>query len=199
MKAFQYFCWLWLGLYLSYNTQAQEATQYRDLYLAARKKVVAKDYEAALALYDQSIKKMPYYPAVYQERADVKMLLEDYQGAIADYSHVLDKKPYLIKPLRGRGIAYYFLDNPVAAKADLEKYVKENDNDTEAKSYLSQAQADVAEIERQRAMQENERQQRLAAYQQELALRRQAEIRYYRSVYYWYVAVPYTFCYIRYY
>ncbi|TAF64816.1 MAG: tetratricopeptide repeat protein [Cytophagales bacterium] len=169
-----------------YNGFAQGVSDYRTYHLEGRDKIGQGDFEGAIASYDASIKKMPYYPAVYLDRADAKSAIKDYQGAILDYSHVIEKQDFNYKAFRGRGIVYYQMQQFQKAKQDFEACLKLSPEDKEAKKYLAFINEELALQAQQAQMERSKYEAQQRAWQE----RREYEQRVIRNVIVWGVLVP---------
>ncbi|NDA09119.1 MAG: tetratricopeptide repeat protein [Alphaproteobacteria bacterium] len=64
-----------------------------------------KDYQAAIADYDEAIRLNPELAEAFNNRGNAKSTLEDYQGAIADYDEAIRLKPDDAGALHNRGVA----------------------------------------------------------------------------------------------
>ena len=62
-------------------------------YDSGNSKYNLKDYQGAIADYNQAIKLNPDWPGSYANRGHSKHLLKDYEGAIADYNQAIKLKP----------------------------------------------------------------------------------------------------------
>jgi tetratricopeptide (TPR) repeat protein len=72
-------------------------------YDSGNSKYNLKDYQGAIADYNQSIALKPAFADAYYGRGSSKHLLEDYEGAIADYNQSIALKPAFADAYYGRG------------------------------------------------------------------------------------------------
>jgi tetratricopeptide (TPR) repeat protein len=78
-----------------------------DYLVSARQKNEKKDYQGALADYNQSITLKPDLAEAYSNRGLLKKKLNDYRGALADYNQSITLKPDLALAYINRGFLKY--------------------------------------------------------------------------------------------
>ncbi|MEA5528401.1 tetratricopeptide repeat protein [Dolichospermum sp. UHCC 0684] len=91
-----------------------------------------KDYQGAIALYNESISLDPHDARTYQNRGNARYKLGDKQAAIADYTQAIKINPNFAIAYKNRGDVHYKLGDKQAATADFNQAIKINPNDYEA-------------------------------------------------------------------
>lgn len=134
MKAIIFFITTFLFLF-PLALKAQKVLEYKRFHDEGKELAAAGKYEAALLSYDKAIETMPYYSAIYYDRAIAKIKTKDYNGALMDLNAVLEKKPYDSKAYLQRGIAYYHLQDYYSAEADIDQVLADTPYHREALFY----------------------------------------------------------------
>ena len=90
-------------------------------------KIYLKDYQGAIADYDQAIKLNPDNDEAYSNRGNSKYYLKDYQGAITDYDQAIKLNPnFYPYPYYLRGNSKQNLGDYQGAIADYDQAIKLN-------------------------------------------------------------------------
>jgi len=84
------------------------------------------DNQAAIADYDQAIRRNPDYAAAYSNRGNARSDLGDNKGAIADYDQAIKLKPDYANAYNYRGNARTALGDKPGAIADYDQAIKLN-------------------------------------------------------------------------
>ena len=82
-----------------------------------------KQYDAAIIMYNKSIRLKPDYALAYNNRGMAKLVLEKFAAAITDSTKAIDLKPNLYSAYYHRGDAWRFLGQYDAAIADSTKAI----------------------------------------------------------------------------
>ena len=117
-------------------------------------KLVLRDYEAAIADFDQAIRLQPDFVAAYINRGTVKRVLGQYEAAIVDHDQAIRLQPDFAPAYNNRGIAKIALSQYDAAITDFNRAIDLNPDDEFyynrgiAKSALSQHDAAITDFNR---------------------------------------------------
>jgi tetratricopeptide (TPR) repeat protein/S1-C subfamily serine protease len=101
---------------------SQRESEQKDLTLLNQKAVILSDkkqYEMAISIYDEGIRKYPE-AYTYYNRGNAKSALGNKQAAIADFDRAIALNPKFIEAYNNRGIAKSVLGNRQAAIADFD-------------------------------------------------------------------------------
>ena len=82
------------------------------------------DYEAAIAIYDQTLKIKPNQPLAYNSGGLAKHRLNDLDGVIADFSKAIQLRTDYASPYINRGYSHCKKGNLDAALSDLTKAIE---------------------------------------------------------------------------
>lgn len=91
-----------------------------------------RQYDAALADYDQAIELDPSLAQAYSNRGMIYAELQQYDAALADYGHAIDLDPNFAQAYSNRGAIYRDLQQYDAALADFNKAIELNPTDAQA-------------------------------------------------------------------
>ena len=119
---------------------AQQIGEYQRFHLEGRKQVVAGNFQAAVDSFTVAIHIMPYYSAIYLDRAEARLQTEDYNGAARDFSQVINKAPFKTFAFFGRGVAYFNLGEFRLAESDFNLVLGRWPGNFEAMDYLQRIQ-----------------------------------------------------------
>lgn len=99
-----------------------EKKTYEEIIKKAQYCEKIKQWNNALAFYDEAVALYPGNIDLLYRRAQVRFILEDYPGALEDYNRILDLDPACSKAWFQRGILWGFhLGDPAKAIADFGK------------------------------------------------------------------------------
>ena len=104
----------------------------KAFYDSGNSKYDLKDYEGAIADYNQAIKLKSDYAEAYNNRGIAKGNLKDYEGAIADFNQAIKLNPDFAKTYSNRGLAKHYLKDYQRAIADFNQAIKLNPDLPEA-------------------------------------------------------------------
>jgi tetratricopeptide (TPR) repeat protein len=96
----------------------------QDYFNRGFQRIKRRDYQGAIADFNQAIKIDPKFALAYTGRGGVKFNLEDYQGAIADLNQAIKIDPNLAVAYAGRGSAKLDLEDYQGAIADFNQAIK---------------------------------------------------------------------------
>jgi tetratricopeptide (TPR) repeat protein len=98
-----------------------------NVLLQANTKYQKKDYQGAIADYDQAICLAPKHPHIaeaYHHRGMARYILGDKPGAITDFDQALRHDPNQAKTYNGRGLARHTLGDRPGAIADFDQAIR---------------------------------------------------------------------------
>lgn len=101
------------------------------VYLSAIAQEHGGSHNSAFQLYNRAIELDPEIPDAYKKRAIYHMELKEWQKAISDLSEVLRIAPDAFVAYKLRGIAQYYAANYVAAIADFDQYLLNDEGNRE--------------------------------------------------------------------
>jgi len=104
-----------------------------------------KDYQAAIADYDEAIRLNPELAEAFNNRGNAKSALEDYQGAIADYDEAIKLNPELAEAFNNRGISKFNMKDNPGAIADFDEALRLKPDDAGALHNRGVAKLKLAE------------------------------------------------------
>lgn len=83
-----------------------------------------KDYQAAIADYDEAIRLNPELAEAFNNRGNAKDELGDHAGAIADYDEAIRLKPDYAGAFHNRGISKFNMKDNPGAIADFDEALR---------------------------------------------------------------------------
>jgi tetratricopeptide (TPR) repeat protein len=92
--------------------------------LRGKKRSFERDFQGAIADYDQAIRIQPDNPWGYNGRGEARAKLQDYQGAITDYDQAIRIKPDFALAYVNRGFARFNLQDYRGAIADYDQAIR---------------------------------------------------------------------------
>lgn len=98
---------------------AQKIAEYKPLHDNGQRLATEGNYKEAIDLYNQSIDRMPYHLAVYEDRAKAQMQQGAYIKALRDWTHVIQRDDQRSQPFLNRAICLYQLERFDEAEEDL--------------------------------------------------------------------------------
>jgi tetratricopeptide (TPR) repeat protein/S1-C subfamily serine protease len=125
-------------------------TQQDDLTLLNEKAVILndkKEYQAAIAIYDESIRAYPEAYAYYN-RGTTKSTLGNKQGAIVDFDRAIELNPKLTQAYFNRGAAKSELRNNQGAIIDYDRAIELNPKYAEAYYNRGTARSELGDKQR---------------------------------------------------
>lgn len=105
------------------------------------KKVIEKNFEAALRLYTEAIDLWPENIAFYEDRANCYIKMKDYKKAIGEYQSALSKQNSYSKGYYGMIECYLIIGDVFGAEAIIQKY-NSSISKIDGKIYLYKKQCD---------------------------------------------------------
>jgi tetratricopeptide (TPR) repeat protein len=102
-----------------------------------------KDYQGAIAEYDQAVEIVPYLADAYYNRSTIKATLNDREGAIEDLSWAIAVKPNHFRAYYDRAILQYEGGNRRSALEDLDRVIALRADWTEAYMHRSQIKREL--------------------------------------------------------
>ena len=110
-----------------------------DLVRQGNARLTQGQYQAAIADYDQALRRDPDAAIAYRHRGDAKAALGQYTGAIADYDQALQRDPDNAWAYWGRGSAKLTQGQYQAAIADYDQALQQDPN--YANAYYNRGEA----------------------------------------------------------
>ena len=115
------------------------------LMAAGLEAMAADDHDAALAIFDDMVRRAPEFPEGWNKRATVHYLRGDCDAALADIEHTLELEPRHFGALSGRGLVHLRQDRPREALAAFEAAIAIHPHLPGAARRIEELQARIAE------------------------------------------------------
>jgi tetratricopeptide (TPR) repeat protein len=126
-----------------------------EFFTEGQEKARAKDYQGAIASFDQALAIAPDFAEGYYHRGLAKFDLGNHGGAIADYTQAIQLDSQNINGYFARSLGYMALGELAAAIADTETMIRLNPNAAKAyklqatiETKLGQTEAAIANLKR---------------------------------------------------
>jgi len=131
---------------------SQNIERYKIHHDSARNLILKGKYQKAVLELDKAINIMPYYHAIYKDRAYANMQLKQYHKALIDIDIVLSKKAYLTEVKLQKAIALFHLKQINQAENLFIDILKEHpEGNKEADIYLNIIAQEYMLIEQNRS------------------------------------------------